>query len=34
MTTIQGSAVIFGVAAIFYFFYAIKKQKQNLKPNG
>ena len=34
MTTIQGSAVIFGVAAIFYFFYAIKKQKQNFKPNG
>ncbi|SOC41838.1 MFS transporter [Ureibacillus acetophenoni] len=34
MTTIQGSAVIFGIAAIFYFFYAIRKQKQNLKTDG
>ncbi|KGR77885.1 MFS transporter [Ureibacillus manganicus] len=34
MTTIQGSGVIFGVAAIFYFFYAIRKQRENLKTDG
>ncbi len=33
MTTIQGSAVIFGIAAVFYFVYAIRKQKKELKTN-
>nr|WP_146139658.1 MFS transporter [Lysinibacillus timonensis] len=28
MTTIIGSAVIFGVAALFYFFYLLKNQKE------
>ncbi|CAM5205787.1 putative MFS family arabinose efflux permease OS=Ureibacillus acetophenoni OX=614649 GN=SAMN05877842_11152 PE=4 SV=1 [Ureibacillus acetophenoni] len=33
MATIQASAVIFGGAAVFYFFYAIRKQKKELNTN-
>ncbi|MFY3790317.1 MFS transporter [Ureibacillus sp. MALMAid1270] len=33
MATIQASAVIFGGVAVFYFFYAIRKQKKELNTN-
>ncbi|RKJ52859.1 MFS transporter, partial [Butyricicoccus sp. 1XD8-22] len=34
LTTIQGSATIFGIAALFYFFYLLKNQKKEIKANG
>ncbi len=34
LATIQGSAVIFGITAVFYFFYAISKQRKDLKTNA